>query len=80
MCAEQFSPTTPDASAAEITARERDVLILVASGKTTREIARELQIASKTVACHRSRMMSKLACRNASDVTRAAIRMRLINA
>jgi DNA-binding NarL/FixJ family response regulator len=62
----------------QITSREREVLALLAGGMSTKEIAYELGIAFKTVACHRTRIMNKLVCRNVADMTRAAIRMGLI--
>lgn len=43
-----------------LTARERQVLQLVAEGKTTKGIARLLQVSSKTVESHRYRIMKKL--------------------
>jgi len=77
-------PTKPSAAALggptleALTTREREVLALIASGKTTRDVAQELGIAFKTVAVHRSRLMIKLAAGNIADLTRAAIRMELI--
>lgn len=42
------------------TPRERDVLALVASGRTNREVGEELYISEKTVSVHLSRIMAKL--------------------
>jgi DNA-binding NarL/FixJ family response regulator len=61
-----------------LTPRERQVLALIAGGKKTKALAFELGIAFKTAACHRTRIMSKLYAQNAADLTRAAIRMGLI--
>jgi DNA-binding NarL/FixJ family response regulator len=61
-----------------LTNREQEVLILIADGKRNKEIARELGISVKTVACHRYRLLSKFGARNAVHLTRAAIRLRLI--
>jgi DNA-binding NarL/FixJ family response regulator len=61
-----------------LTPRERQVLTLIAGGKKTKTLAYELGIAFKTAACHRTRIMSKLYAQNAADLTRAAIRMGLI--
>lgn len=60
------------------TARELEVLALVASGKSTKEVAHLLCVSYKTAASHRFRVMEKLHARNAADLTRAAIRMKLI--
>jgi DNA-binding NarL/FixJ family response regulator len=63
----------------QLTRRELQVLTLVGEGLTTKEIAVQLGIAFKTVACHRTRMMEKLRCRNVADLTRVAIRMGLVS-
>jgi DNA-binding CsgD family transcriptional regulator len=63
-----------------LTTRELQVLSLVAAGVTTKEIAYELGIAYKTAACHRGRILSKLAAHNAADLTRHAMGMGLITA
>jgi DNA-binding NarL/FixJ family response regulator len=62
-----------------LTAREREVLILIARGKTSREIAEELRIAYKTVTCHRYRVMEKLSVRNSVELTLYAIRAGLVD-
>lgn len=64
----------------KLTDRERQVLTLIASGKTSREIADLLGIAFKTVVVHRHHVQKKLDLHNVADLTRAAIRMGLINA
>jgi DNA-binding NarL/FixJ family response regulator len=61
-----------------LTPREREVLALIALGKRTREIGGQLGITSKTVACHRSRILDKLHARNAADLTRFAVREGLV--
>lgn len=58
--------------------REREVLALVASGKSSREIASHLGIAFKTVTTHRQKIQKKLHLHKVADLTRAAIRMGLI--
>lgn len=54
----------------ELTAREMEVLLLIASGKTNQEIADQLFIALKTVKVHVSNVLSKL---EVKDRTQAAI-------
>jgi DNA-binding CsgD family transcriptional regulator len=61
-----------------LTARECEVLALIAEGKTTKDVAQTLGIRFKTVACHRSRILSKLNVHNTADMTRHAISMGLI--
>ena len=75
----QALASAQDTAASEhLTPRERQVLTLIAGGKKTKTLAYELGIAFKTAACHRTRIMSKLYAQNAADLTRAAIRMGLI--
>lgn len=56
-----------------LTAREREVLVLVARGETSRRIASTLGIAEKTVQNHRANLMDKLAIRDVASLTRFAI-------
>lgn len=60
--------------------REREVLQLVAEGKTTKEVAAALFISFKTVESHRQRIMSKLDLHETASLVRYAIRNGLIQA
>mgnify|MGYP000412658336 CR=1 FL=1 len=64
--------------AAPLTAREKEVLILIASGNTNREIAKRLSISVKTVETHRARIMKKLSIHKAADLVRYAIKSKLV--
>lgn len=57
-----------------LTRREREVLGLVAAGKTSAEIAAQLGISVRTVDSHRANLLSKLDLRNQADLARYAIR------
>lgn len=57
-----------------LTAREREVLQLLAEGHTTKEIADRLQVSAKTVDVHRQNMMAKLDLHSIADLTKYAIR------
>jgi len=57
-----------------LTPREREVLKHVAEGRSTAQIALDLDIHSKTVDTHRQHIMDKLNIRGISDLTRYAIR------
>ena len=59
--------------------REREVLQLVAEGKTTKEIARLLSVSVKTAENHRTRILSKLDIHETAGLVRYAIRRGLIN-
>ena len=53
---------------AQLTAREREVMNLVADGKSSKIIAIELGISERTVEIHRSRMMKKMSARSVADL------------
>jgi DNA-binding NarL/FixJ family response regulator len=67
------TPQTAEAPTAEITAREREVLIGVALGYSSKAIAGYLGRSVKTIEKHRFTMMHKLDLRNTAAVTRYAI-------
>ena len=56
-----------------LTARQLEILRLVASGKTTKEIARNLSISPKTVEFHRSRLMERTGANDVTGLTRFAL-------
>lgn len=58
--------------------RERQVLILVAEGLSTREIAGQLGLSPRTVETHRARLMSKLQVRRTSQLIRIAVEEGLV--
>ncbi len=62
----------------ELTDREREMLIFVAQGKSTREIAETLHISPNTVDVHRARMMQKLDLHSIAEVTTFAVRRGLL--
>jgi len=57
-----------------LTSREREVLQLIAEGKSTKDIGFTLDISSKTVEAHRRQIMQKLKLDNVAELTRYAIR------
>ncbi|HYT04277.1 MAG TPA: response regulator transcription factor [Gemmatimonadales bacterium] len=61
-----------------LTARERQVLQLVAEGQTTRQIAATIRISVKTADCHRTRIMRKLNIHATAGLVRYAIRQGLV--
>ena len=64
------SASTAQAALAALTAREREVALLMAEGKTSKVIARELGISDKTVQVHRHNTMEKLGLHSAAEVAR----------
>jgi DNA-binding NarL/FixJ family response regulator len=63
-----------DSPLAQLSAREREVLQLIAEGLSNREIAATLGIAERTAGAHRTSVMSKLDVHKATDLVRLAIR------
>lgn len=63
-----------------LTEREREVLQLLAGGKSNKEVAVALSISVKTVETHRARIMNKLNLHSMTELVRYAIRNRLIDA
>jgi DNA-binding NarL/FixJ family response regulator len=63
-----------------LTARELEVVKLIAEGHTSEEIATELVLSKKTVERHRANVLDKLGMRNRVDLTRYAIRRGLVEA
>lgn len=59
--------------------REKEVLVLLADGKSSPEVAEKLHIASSTVDVHRRNIMRKLGLHNVVELTKYAIREGLIS-
>jgi DNA-binding NarL/FixJ family response regulator len=73
-----FDKATPPGDV--LSSRERQVLQLVAEGKTTKEIAGVLGVSIKTADSHRARIMRKLDIHDTAGLVRFAIRRGLIHA
>jgi DNA-binding NarL/FixJ family response regulator len=69
-----------DSSGLPLTPREREVLQLLAEGKTNKEVAAALGIGLKTVETHRMNLMSKLGLHSVVDLVRYAIRNGIVAA
>jgi two-component system, NarL family, response regulator NreC len=67
-----------DVEADPLTPRERQILQLVAEGKTTKEIAALLSVSFKTAESHRNRIMKKLNIHNVTGLVHYAIRSGLM--
>ena len=63
-----------------LSAREREVLHLIAEGLSAKEVAAQLGISTKTVEAHRTSLMRKLGLRKATELVRYAVRHGLIEA
>ncbi len=70
--------SAPKASTLALTSREREVLKLLAEGKSTKEAAVALEIAAKTAETHRTNIMRKLDLHCVSDLVRYALRNKVV--
>ncbi|HLK13004.1 MAG TPA: response regulator transcription factor [Candidatus Binatia bacterium] len=62
-----------------LTDREREVLQLIAEGRTNKEVAAVLSVSINTVETHRKHIMEKLDLHNTAELVRFAIRKRLVS-
>ncbi len=62
-----------------LTGRQREILQLIAEGKSTKEIALVLDLSVKTVETHRGRIMERLGIRDVPGLVRFAIRSGLVS-
>jgi two-component system response regulator NreC len=69
--------TTSSSAFSILSAREREVLQLMAEGKTTSQIADGLCVSVKTVEAHRKQVMTKLGIHSVAELTKYAIRQGL---
>ena len=72
------TPLEPVGGPPRLTPREREIVQLIAEGKSSKEIADVLGISVRTAETHRTNIMRKLDLHSASDVTRYAIRNRIV--
>lgn len=72
----QESRETVESRLSTLTAREREVMELILSGKYNKVIADELNISMRTVEAHRSKVFEKMAVRSAVELAQLINRMR----
>ena len=74
------APAAGDASDTQLlmTPREREVVQLIAEGKSTKEVAAALGISVKTVETHRTHILGKLDAHSVTEIVRYAVRNGLI--
>jgi len=64
---------------AKLTPRQREILILLAEGHSTKEISRDLNISVKTVESHRAQLMERLDIHEVAGLVRFAVRTGMVN-
>ncbi len=70
----------PDAEMTQrLTAREREIVQLLAEGKTSKEVAAVLNISAKTAETHRAHIMRKLEFHSVGEIVRYAVRNQIID-
>jgi DNA-binding NarL/FixJ family response regulator len=70
----------PDSAALDVlTSRQREILQLVAEGKSTKEVAQLLDVSAKTVETHRGQIMDRLGIHDLAGLVRYAIRTGLVS-
>jgi DNA-binding NarL/FixJ family response regulator len=61
-----------------VTSREREIIQLIAEGRSNKDAASTLGISAKTIEAHRANIMRKLRLRSVSDLVRYAIRNKIV--
>jgi DNA-binding NarL/FixJ family response regulator len=69
----------PSDETAQLTARQREVLQLIAEGHTTKDVARQLHVSVKTVETHRAQIMQRLGIHHVAGLVRYAINARIVS-
>jgi len=72
------SPARKDLLSPNLTSREREVVQLLAEGKSTKEVAVHLDLSVKTAETHRSNIMRKLGLHSVSELVLYAVRNNII--
>ena len=62
-----------------LTEREKEVLQLIAEGKTNKDVAGQLNLSPQTIESHRANLMQKLGLHSTADIILYAVRKRIIS-
>ena len=73
-------PRSGESGGIRLTPRQREIVQLLAEGKSSKEVAVALDLSVKTAETHRANIMRKLDCHSVSEVVRYAIRNKIIDA
>jgi serine/threonine-protein kinase PknK len=71
-------PQAPGLALSNLSARERELVTLVAQGRTDAQIAAQLGVSIRTVRSHLDRIRDKTGCRRRADLTRLALSAELV--
>jgi len=75
---ERNEPATESSGRSRLTAREREIVQLLAEGKSNKEVAQMLNISIKTAETHRTNIMNKLDLRSITELVRYAVRNNIV--
>ena len=78
MLTDPVPPQLAAPGSGQLSARERELVALVAQGHTNAQIAAELYISVRTVSSHLDRIRDKTGCRRRADLTRLALTTGLV--
>jgi len=78
MLTDPVPPQLAAPGSGQLSARERELVALVAQGRTNAEIAAQLYISVRTVSSHLDRIRDKTGCRRRADLTRLALAAGLV--
>jgi DNA-binding NarL/FixJ family response regulator len=73
-------PRVEEPLAGRLTLRQREIIQLLAEGRSTKEVATLLNVSVKTAETHRSNIMRRINCRSAAQLVRYALRNQIIEA
>lgn len=76
---EAFMKAGSDKASVELTARQREVLQLVAEGRTMKEIASTLNVSTRTVESHKYDLMEKLGLQTTAELIQYAIKRGIVS-
>lgn len=77
---ERYLRAEPGGATETLSPRQREVLQLIAEGRSTREMAERLNLSVKTIETHRAQLMQRLEIFDVAGLTRYALRIGLIDA
>ena len=75
---QQYAGETAALGKTGLSGREREVLVLIAEGYTSKAIAHELRVSVRTVESHRENIMGKLDLHSIAELTKYAIARGLV--
>ena len=70
----------PNSPASRLTPRQREIVQLLAEGKSSKEVAVALNLSVKTAETHRANIMRRLDCHSVSELVRYAVRNHIVEA